>query len=128
MRYDRQYLLWGLVYAVLGMGLGIYMAATQSRVQYVTHAHILLVGFVVSVLYAAIHKLWLDGRARRLALVQFISHQAGAVAMFAGLFLLYGGFVALDAIDPVLAGASIAVLLAALLMLFMAFRHARQVS
>lgn len=120
MKLDRQYLLWGLVYAIAGMGLGIYMAVSQTRAQYVTHAHVLLVGFVVSLLYGAIHRLWLGGRMRKLALVQFIAHQAGAVAMFVGLFLLYGGFVPLAQIDPVLAAASVSVLLAAVLMLALA--------
>lgn len=119
MSFDRKYLVWALSYAVIGMGLGVFMAASHNHAQHVTHAHILLVGFVASLVYAVIHRLWLDGVASTLATLQFVVHQAGAVAMFAGLFALYGKFVAEARLEPLLAAASIAVLVAAALMLFM---------
>lgn len=76
------------------------MAASHNHAQQVTHAHILLVGFVVSFIYAVIHKLWLGEQAPRLARVQLITHQAGALTMFAGLFLLYGGIVPAEQLNP----------------------------
>lgn len=117
MRYDRKYLVWALSYAVSGMCLGIFMAATQDHGQHVTHAHIMLVGFVVSLIYGVIHKLWLMQVSATVARLQFIAHHAGAVAMFVGLLLLYGGVVPLAVIEPVLSLASITVLSAAVLML-----------
>ena len=72
---DRKFVISALCYAMLGMLLGIYMAATQDHGQFVTHAHIMLVGFVVSFIYALCHKLWLDGPNRRLAQIQFYLHQ-----------------------------------------------------
>lgn len=122
MGFDRRYLVWALGYVALGMGLGIFMAASHNHAQLVTHAHILLVGFVVSLVYAVIHKLWLGGKPPRLAKLQFIVHQAGAVTMFAGLFLLYGNIVPETKLDPVLATTSIAVFSAALLMIFMVYK------
>lgn len=122
MGFDRKYLLWALVYVALGMGLGIFMAASHSHAQHVTHAHILLVGFVVSFIYAVIHKLWLSEKPPRLATLQFIVHQVGAVTMFTGLFLLYGNIVSEAKLDPILAMASIAVFSSALLMIFMVYR------
>ena len=56
---DRKYLVFALVYAILGMSLGIFMAASHNHGQFVTHAHLLLIGFVVSLIYGVIHKLWL---------------------------------------------------------------------
>ena len=41
---DRKFVISALCYAMLGMLLGIYMAATQDHGQFVTHAHIMLVG------------------------------------------------------------------------------------
>ncbi len=73
---DRKYILSSLVYAVLGMTLGIYMAATKNHGEYVTHAHILLAGFVVSFIYGLCHKLWLNNSTSRLAQAQFYLHQA----------------------------------------------------
>jgi hypothetical protein len=104
------------------MGLGIYMAASQNHGQHVTHAHILLVGFVVAIIYAVIHKLWLGNSGGRLPLVQFIFHQAGALAMAAGLLLLYGGVVPENQIEPLLSAASLSVFAAAVLMTIMAYK------
>ncbi len=125
MSLDRKYLVWAVSYAVIGMGLGIFMAASHNHAQHVTHAHILLVGFVVSLIYAVIHKLWLGDKTTQVAKTQFIVHQAGAVTMFSGLLLLYGNMVPEPQLDPILAIASIAVFTAALLMLFMVVKSNR---
>ena len=122
MGFNRKYLVWALAYVALGMGLGIHMAASHDHAQHVTHAHILLVGFVVSFIYAVIHKLWLGGKASWLAWVQLIAHQAGALTMFSGLFLLYGSLVPAARIEPVLALSSIVVFVAALLMIVMVLK------
>ena len=119
MHYDRRYLLWALSYAAAGMALGIFMAASHNHGQLVTHAHILLVGFVVSLIYAVIHKLWLGSKPPKLARAQFVMHQAGALVMAVGLFLLYGRFVAEATLDPMLALASITVFAGVLTMFYM---------
>lgn len=119
MTFDRKFLLCAFVYAVLGMSLGVYMGASKIHVQFVTHAHILLVGFVVSFIYALVHKLWLVGVPSVLASVQFYLHQLAAVVMLTGLFLLFGGVVPEESIGPVLGISSIGVLAAAALMLWM---------
>ena len=123
MGWDRRFLVWSLAYVAVGMALGIFMAASHDHAQHVTHAHILLVGFVVSFIYAVIHKLWLGGQTSRLATLQFIAHQAGAVAMVTGLFLLYGGILRPEKIEPVLAASTIVVFVAALLMILMALKN-----
>jgi hypothetical protein len=122
MGFDRQYLVWALAYVAAGMGLGIYMAASHDHAQHVTHAHILLVGFVVSFIYAVIHRLWLGEKTSLLARVQLIAHQAGALTMFSGLSLLYGGIVPEAKIEPILAPSTIVVFAAALLMIFMVLK------
>lgn len=119
MGLDRKYLMFALSYAVLGMGLGIFMAASHNHGQFVTHAHVLLIGFVVSLIYGVIHKLWLAEKPPAIALIQFIVHQLGAATVAVGLFLLYGGFVPMARIEPVPATGSVIVLLGALLMLYM---------
>ena len=118
-RFDRAYLIWALCYAVAGMGLGIYMGISGDHGQFITHAHILLVGFVTSLVYAVIHRLWLPAPARLLATIQFVLHQAGALTMFTGLLLLFGHAVPESRIGPIMAPAAIAVILGALLMLVM---------
>ena len=123
MGYDRKYLLWALFYVAAGMLLGIYMAGSHNHVQHVTHAHILLVGGVLSFVYAVIHKLWLGEQRTRLAGIQLLVHQVGALIMFVGLFLLYGGIVPPQQIEAILAPSTIVVLVAALLMMVMVLRQ-----
>lgn len=113
---DRKFVLTAFGYAIAGLVLGIFMAASKNHGQMVTHAHIMLVGFVVSFIYALCHKLWLNNSDSRLAKIQFYVHQAGTLGIVVGLFLLYGGFVSMEAIDPLLAASSITVLVGMVLM------------
>ena len=122
MSYDRKYLVWALGYVVVGMCLGIFMAASHNHAQHVTHAHINLIGFVLSLSYGIIHKLWLVHVNQLIAKIQFIVHHAGAITIFAGLFLLYGNIVPEAKLDPVLAIAAITVLVGALLMFYMVLK------
>jgi|SRR5476649_1291807 hypothetical protein len=119
MGFDRKYLIWALGYASVGICLGIYMAASQNHTEFVAHAHILLIGFVLSFAYGIIHKLWLSRPSKVIAAVQFTVHQAAAVTLSIGLFLLYGNMVSEAQIGPILGVASGLVLLGALLMLYM---------
>jgi hypothetical protein len=120
MKFDRKYLLSAMAYAVVGMVLGIYMAASQNHGQHVTHAHILLLGFVTSLLYGVIHKNWLDASTPWIATLQLVLHQLGVLGLCVGLFLMYGGLVPPAQLEPVLGVASVAVLVGAVLMFFMA--------
>lgn len=122
MDMSRRYLVWALCYAAVGMGLGIYMAASHNHGQLVTHAHVLLVGFVLSLVYGIIHRLWLEAPRHALALTQFVLHQLAAIVLLSGLFLLYGGKASEETLDPLLGIGSVGVLLGMLLMLYMVLR------
>jgi hypothetical protein len=98
------------------------MAATHNHGQLATHAHINLIGFLLSFGYGIIHKLWLGQPNPTLAKIQFIVHQATTVTIIAGLFLLYGSFVPEAQLDPILGIAAISVLASALLMLYMVLK------
>ncbi|MDQ2076105.1 TonB-dependent receptor [Marinimicrobium sp. ABcell2] len=119
---DRKYLLTAFGYGLLGLVLGIYMAASKNHGQAVTHAHILLIGFVVSFVYAVCHKLWLTGAIGRLGAVQFFLHQVGTVGVVVGLFLLYGGYANEAVLGPVLGAASLVVLASMIMMKVMVVR------
>lgn len=122
MGFDRKYLVSALGFAVLGMILGIVMAASHDHSQHVTHAHLLLVGFVVSMMYGIIHKLWLPVLTGGIARVQFIVHHLGAVGMVTGLYMLFARLVPEETLVPLLSGSSLAVLIGMLLMLFMVIK------
>jgi len=121
MKIDRKFLLSSLAYAVLGMGVGIYMAASKNHTELVAHAHILLVGFLVSFVYGLIHKLWVSTEIRSIANVQFYLHQLSALVMLAGLLLFYGGLFR-EVLDPILAASSLGILGGALLMIYLVIR------
>ena len=114
---DKKFVVTGLCYAILGMALGIFMAASKDHGHMVTHAHIMLIGFVVSFIYGLCHKLWLKNMTSKLATAQFFIHQIGAIGIVIGLFLLYGRYIAEETIDPVLALSSITVFTGMVLMM-----------
>ena len=124
MQFDKKYLVCSLAYAAAGMGLGVYMGASQNHGQLIAHAHILLVGFVVSFIYGIIHKLWLTRPSHAVANAQFLLHQIAAVVMLCSLLLLYGGVMPEAALGPVLGISSIGVLLSALLMIYLVLKFA----
>ncbi|QYJ80094.1 TonB-dependent receptor [Shewanella acanthi] len=122
---DRKFVLSAFSYGILGLMLGIYMAASKNHGQLVTHAHIMLIGFVLSFIYGLCHRLWLNNSHSKLAVIQFYLHQIGSVIVFVGLFLLYGQFIALETIDPILAGGSIIVFIGIVLMMVEFIRTGR---
>jgi hypothetical protein len=122
MNLDRRFLIWALSYAVVGLALGIYMGASHNHAELVTHAHILLIGFVISFIYGIIHRPWLDEPSRGVANVQFVLHQAAAVTMSMALFLMYANMLPESTVGPILGLASAGILLAMLLMLYMVIR------
>ena len=113
---DRKFVATGLGYAILGLVLGIFMAASQDHGQHVTHAHIMLIGLVISFIYGVCHKLWLNNITSKLAVAQFYIHQVGSIGLFIGLFLLYGDYVPLEQVEPILAVFSIIVFVGLILM------------
>ncbi|HEY6241287.1 MAG TPA: hypothetical protein VIW78_10665 [Burkholderiales bacterium] len=122
MTFDKQYVVWALGYLAVGIGLGIFMAASHDHGQFPTHAHINLIGFLLSLGYGIIYKLWLVRPNPTLAKIQFIVQQAATVTIIVGLFLLYGQFVPEAQLDPFLAIAAISVLVSALLMMYMVLK------
>jgi hypothetical protein len=127
MTLDRRFLVCGLAYAICGMCVGIYMAASKDHSEFIAHAHILLVGFVVSFLYGLIHKLWISAEVSRAAKVQFYIHQVATFVLSLGLLLFFKGLYQ-EQLDPVLAVASLGVLTGALMMVYLVVRFPKRTS
>lgn len=122
MKVAKLHIVIGLFYALAGMALGIVMAESGDHTQHVTHAHALLVGFVVSSLYAVFYRVW--GLTQGLlALVQFALHHIGTIVMVAGLYMLYGAMMPEDQIGPILGIASALVIAGMALMTWFILRH-----
>ncbi len=122
----RKYVLTGLGYAIVGLVLGIYMAASRNHGHLITYANIMLVGFVVSFVYGLCHKLWLNNTSSRFARIQFYVHQAGSATLFLGLFLLYGKFIDAGNINLILAIASVTILVGLVLMVVLFMRSGKE--
>ena len=122
MSLDKKYLVCSLSFAAAGLVLGIFMAATNNHSELVAHAHILLIGFVLSFIYGIIHKLWLAQPSRAVANFQFVLHQVSAITISVGLFLLYGQIVDGAKVEPILGAASSGVLLGMVLMIYMVIK------
>ncbi len=118
----RWHVAFGLSFGVIGMGLGIYMAMSENHAERPAHAHILLLGLVVSVLYGVVYKLWLPGASSGMATAQTALHQIGTVILAGGLFVLFGGWATEATLAPVLGLGSICALLGAVLMLWQFLR------
>jgi len=121
---DRKYIMTGLGYAIIGLVLGIYMAATKNHLQLVAHAHIMLLGFVVSIIYGAIYKVWIINYSKPLATAQFWLHQLGTLVLVTALYCLYGGYVPDTILGPILGISSIMALVAMILMKVIFIKHA----
>lgn len=113
---DRKYLMTAFGYGILGLLLGTIMGATQNHSQMPTHAHIMLLGFVVSFVYGVVYKLWIHGDSGTLGKTQFYVHQVGTAGLLIGLYLLYGGYAGMDRLAPVLGVSSIIALTGMILM------------
>lgn len=120
MTLPRAFLLTALLYAIVGMGLGIHMGIAHDFSGTPIHVHINLVGWVTLAIYGLIHRAYPAMSASRLAWPQFWIAQAGALVFPIGIALsIYRDW-------PVLAIlGSLAVFLAMILFTLMAFGNLR---
>lgn len=80
-----------ILYGILGMVLGNVMGATEDHSQLVTHAHMLLIGWVSFAIFGIFYHLFPERAGAPLAHLHFWLAQASYVVMIVGLFLLFSG-------------------------------------
>lgn len=90
-KIDETWILCGLAWLLFGMALGMWPGATGRFDFASSHAHIGLVGFVASILFGLIMRLFPGLRASKMARPQFWIYQAGAVLLVAGKMRVDGG-------------------------------------
>lgn len=101
---SRLFFILAIAYAVAGMSLGIYMAASHDHGQMPTHAHIMVAGWVMSAVFAFFYHLFPEIGARPLARAHFWIQAVSGVVLVVSLFFLLNGN---EAIEPVTALASV---------------------
>lgn len=115
MGIDRLFFATAMVFALIGMGLGRYMGLSGRHGQHVTHAHILLVGLVISLIHATTHRLWFHDAPAGWSRLHYGLHMLGAAGMAAGLWAMFAGVVAWAHAGPFL-GLSVLLVMAAIAM------------
>jgi cbb3-type cytochrome oxidase subunit 1 len=87
----RNFFTLAVVYAILGMLLGLSMAASQDHSHMPAHAHIMLVGWVTSAIMAFFYQLVPAASASRLAPAHFWVAAVSGIVFMASLYMLMGG-------------------------------------
>jgi cbb3-type cytochrome oxidase subunit 1 len=108
-----------LIYAVLGMMLGLFMGMTQDHSQMPTHAHFVLIGWVTFAIYGFFYHAFPSAAVNRLANAHFWMAEISLVVLLAGLFAIFDGKPDLG--EPFAAIGSIGILLSMILFAFIAW-------
>ena len=87
---DTRFFRIAVIYAVIGMALGIYMAASQDFCLRPAHAHWLLLGWVSMFLYGVFYKLFSAAQNARAGWHWWIAN-IGLIVMVAGIVMIYTG-------------------------------------
>jgi hypothetical protein len=80
-----------VVYGLLGLLLGLHMAITHDHGQLVTHAHIMVAGWLSFAVFGFFYHLAGAAVPRLLALSHFWLAQASLALLVVGLYLYYAG-------------------------------------
>jgi hypothetical protein len=112
-KIDETYFLLSLLWLVAGMVFGIWLGAAEKFNFAESHAHMALVGFVVSAIFGIMYRFYPSMGESRIAAYQLWIYQLGAV-------LLIGGKIRVDAggTPTVVIVGSFVILLGTLLMLY----------
>jgi cbb3-type cytochrome oxidase subunit 1 len=99
---DRAFVAIALLWAVVGMLLGLYMGIAENQKLLTVHVAMMLSGFVTLALYGMLYRMWPAMKQSPLALAQFWISAIGTAGLIIGsYFLVTSGSVALAAISSV---------------------------
>lgn len=90
MTIDTRFFRAAVIYALLGMAGGIYMAASQDHRLMPAHAHWILLGWVSMFLYGVFYRLF-PTVSRTLATWHWWIANIGVIVMVAGIVMIYSG-------------------------------------
>ena len=108
----RQFFILALCYAIAGMVLGIYMAASHDHTQMPAHAHIMVAGWVMSAIFAFFYHLFPEIGAARMARAHFWVQAVSGIVLVVSLFFVLQGN---ENLEPITAAASVGFLIGTLM-------------
>ena len=100
----RNFFTLAVVYALVGMALGLHMSISNNHLQTPVHAHTMVAGWLMSAVFAYFYHLFPAAAAGMLARVHFWLTAVSGIGLLVGLFVLLAGN---PAIEPVVAISSI---------------------
>ncbi len=113
-RLDRNYILVGLSWVIVGMIFGTWLGASDHLNYANSHAHANLLGFVTSVLFGLLHWAYPALGKSKVAFWQFAIYEVGVLLLVVGKVLVDGGTQ-----TPLLPIGSIITIIGAAVMLYM---------
>lgn len=87
-RIDRNFILIGLIWVIIGMIYGTWLGASGHNNFANSHAHINLLGFVTSVLFGILYWAYPSLAKSRLAIWQFAIYEVGVLLLIIGKILV----------------------------------------
>lgn len=124
MNVSRNFVLAGTVFLVIGIGFGIYMGASGLHDFAPLHAHLNLLGFVLSMIFALTYRSFPAMGASKLAGYHFWLHVVPTAVLLLMLFLLFSGTISEAGMAPIAPIAEILILAGVLMFLANAVKNA----
>lgn len=125
MDVSRSFMLVGSAFLVIGIMFGIYMGASGNHTLAPLHAHLNLLGFVLSMVFALTYRSYGAMGKSNLARIHFWLHVVGGVILLIMLFLLLSGKITEAGMVPMAPIAEVMVLAGVLLFAANAYRNAK---
>ena len=104
MNVSRGFLILGAVWILVGVPIGLYMGPTADYTLVPLHAHINLVGFVLSTLFGLVYNAKSAMAENILGRAHFWLHLVGGLVMIPALYLLLSNNMTEQAAGPFLEG------------------------
>ena len=118
-------MLLGSAFLVVGIVIGMYMGGSGDHSLAASHAHINLLGFVLSAVFALTYKAYPAMTDGRLAAIHFWLHLVGALLLNVLLFLMLAQMITEAAMVPLAPISELLVLLGVLVFGWNVLRNAR---
>jgi len=99
---DRLWVLTGLVFLLVGMGLGLKMSMAQDFGLHGLHAHLNLLGFVLMTLFGLCYRAWPKMQEGILATVHYLLHTVTVGVSLTLLYFLLSNYDLAPKIGPVM--------------------------
>jgi cbb3-type cytochrome oxidase subunit 1 len=87
----RMFFASALIYGILGMLLGLHMAASHDHGQMPTHAHLLVIGWVSFAIFGLFYHLFGDTVSKALSTIHLWLAELSFIGIVTGLLLYYSG-------------------------------------